>query len=71
MTQKQLKSQDKTFNALLRACTKAQIRVERTGSGHYKIYIPNGGIMVVSGTPRNKNTHKRVVARLKKLGVEI
>lgn len=71
MAQKQLKSQDKTFNLILRGCEKANIPIRKTGSGHYQIYIPNGGIMTVSASPRNKNTHKRVVARLKKMGVDI
>jgi hypothetical protein len=71
MAQKQLKTQNKTFNLILRGCEKANISVRKTGSGHYQIYIPNGEIMTVSATPRNKNTHKYVIAKLRKAGVKI
>ena len=69
MTKKQLKTQDKTFNLILKACSKANIEVRKTGSGHYQVYTPNGDIMTLSASPRNKNTHKRAMSKLKKMGV--
>lgn len=71
MAKNQLKTSDKGITALLMACEKAGIRIRRTGSGHYQLYLDNGEMMVISSTPRSNAMAKRLTAKLKKRGVDL
>ena len=71
MAKNQLKASDKNISALLTACEKAGVRIRRTGSGHYQLYLDNGEMMVISSTPRNNGMTKRLRAKLKKRGVDL
>jgi hypothetical protein len=64
-------SKRKELNELLHEARAQGWRVERTASGHYKLYSPTGhGIVVVGGTPSDRRALAKNVARMRRYGFE-
>jgi predicted RNA binding protein YcfA (HicA-like mRNA interferase family) len=62
-------SKRKEVKELLATARAQGWRVEATRSGHYKLYSPHsGGIVVVGGTPGDRYALAKAVTRMRRYG---
>lgn len=59
------------LEALLREAEKQGCRVQQGGNNHWKIYAPNGTIIVTGSTPSDHRSVLNTRARLRRAGVVV
>jgi hypothetical protein len=59
----------KDVEQVVRAAWRQGWRVEKTRSGHWKLYAPNGrDIVIASGTPSSHRSVEATIAKLRQYG---
>lgn len=59
----------KELKRLLNAVEDAGCRVDATRGGHYQVFVPDGGIVLISGTSSDHHAMKNALADLRRAGV--
>jgi hypothetical protein len=60
---------NKLVDDILRAANAQGCRVERTKRNHWKIFIPEGELVVVPGMPSDHRSLRDVIVRLRRAGI--
>jgi endoglucanase Acf2 len=60
----------KEIKTILDFCKRSKYKILRNGK-HYKITLPNGVNVIISGTSSDRNAHKQIIRDFRKQGVII
>jgi hypothetical protein len=61
----------KEMQKVLKRCKKAGCTVKQNRKSHYIVYLPGGGQITVSNSPRTETAARKVVSQLRNMGLAI
>lgn len=59
------------LDQILREAEKQGCRIEQSKGNHWKIFVPNGSIIVTASTPSDYRSLRNTRARLRKAGIVV